>query len=61
MIAGLLRRLRHAERGQDTAEYGIALAVVGLVAGLVAFAIAGNTGSLWSKADSMIQVAIDNP
>ena len=61
MIAGLLRRLRHEERGQDTAEYGIALAVIGLVAGLVAFAIAGNTGSLWSKADSLIQVAIDNP
>ena len=61
MIAGLLRRLLHAERGQDTAEYGIALAVIGLVAGLVALAIAQNTGSLWSKANSLIQTAVDNP
>jgi len=61
MIAGLLRKFRHAEHGQDTAEYGIALAVIGLVAGLVALAIAQNTGSLWSKADSLIQVAVDNP
>jgi hypothetical protein len=61
MIAGLLRRLRHREHGQDTAEYGIALAVIGLVAGLIALAIAENTGSLWSKADSLIQIAVDNP
>jgi hypothetical protein len=61
MIAGLVRRVRHAEDGQDTAEYGIALAVVGVVAGILALAIAQNAGSLWSKADSLIQIAVDNP
>jgi hypothetical protein len=61
MIAGFLWKFRQTERGQDTAEYGIALAIVGLVAGVVALAIARNTGSLWSKADNLIQIAVDNP
>jgi len=61
MIGGFLRKFRQAERGQDTAEYGVALAIIGLVAGVVAFAIARNTGSLWSKADNLIQIAVDNP
>jgi hypothetical protein len=61
MMARLLRALRLTERAQDTAEYGIALAVVGLVAGITALAIAGNTGALWSKANSLIQTAVDTP
>ena len=39
------------------AEYGIALAVVGLVAALAALAIANNVGSLWSRANSIISSA----
>jgi hypothetical protein len=61
MMARLLRTLRMTERAQDTAEYGIALAVIGLVAGITALAVAGNTGSLWSKANNLIQSAVDNP
>ena len=60
-MARLLRTLRMTERAQDTAEYGIALAVIGLVAGITALAVAGNTGSLWSKANNLIQSAVDNP
>ena len=46
------------DAAQDMAEYGIALAVIGVVAGLAAFAIANNVGSLWSRANSMISAAV---
>jgi len=53
----LLKRLITDDAGQDMAEYGIALAVVGLVAALAALAIANNVGSLWSRANSIISMA----
>lgn len=53
----LLKRLITDDAGQDMAEYGIALAVVGLVAALAALAIANNVGSLWSRANSIISQA----
>ena len=53
----LLKRLITDDSGQDMAEYGIALAVVGLVAALAALAIANNVGSLWSRANSIISQA----
>jgi Flp pilus assembly pilin Flp len=54
----ILIRLVCDERAQDMAEYGIALAVIGLVAALAAFAIAQNVGSLWSKANSLVSSAV---
>jgi len=54
----ILMRLVCDDRAQDMAEYGIALAVVGLVAGLAAFALAQNVGSLWSKANSLVSSAV---
>jgi len=42
------------EAGQDLAEYGIALAVIGLVAAGAAIVIADNVGTLWSRANSVI-------
>src|SRR5438046_2518444 len=56
----LLKKLIAEDAGQDMAEYGIALAVVGLVAALAALAIANNVGSLWSRANSIISTA-SNP
>jgi len=56
-MADLVRRLVREEFGQDMAEYGIALAVIGVVAGLAAFAIANNVGALWSRANSLISTA----
>jgi len=53
----LLKKLIAEDAGQDMAEYGIALAVVGLVAALAALAIANNVGSLWSRANSIISQA----
>lgn len=56
-MTNLLNRLITDDAGQDTAEYGIALAVIGIVAGLAALAIANNVGSLWSRANSIISQA----
>ena len=53
----LLNRLIADNAGQDLAEYGIALATVGLVGALAAYAIANNIGSLWSKANSLVSQA----
>lgn len=61
MMALPARQLVGDEDGQDTAEYGIALATIGLVAGLAAILISANVGSVWSRANSVVQVAVDNP
>ena len=53
-----LKRLATDETAQDLAEYGIALAVIGLVAGAAAVVIATNVGSLWSRAQSLIANAV---
>jgi Flp pilus assembly pilin Flp len=50
----ILMRLVGKDSGQDMAEYGIALAVIGVGAGLAAIAIAGNVSLLWSQASSVI-------
>jgi Flp pilus assembly pilin Flp len=57
----LLKKLIVDDSAQDMAEYGIALAVVGLVAALAALAIANNVGTLWSKANSIISTAAGTP
>ena len=53
----MLARLVTDDRGQDLAEYGIALAVIGVVAGAAAVVIAKDVGTLWSKAQSVIDNA----
>jgi Flp pilus assembly pilin Flp len=53
----ILSRLMSDDRGQDLAEYGIALAVIGVIAGAAAVIIAGDVGSLWSRAQSVIDSA----
>ena len=58
MIRPWVMRFIKSERGQDLAEYGIALAVIGAGAALAAIAIAGNVNILWSKANSVIAAAI---
>ena len=45
------------EGAQDLAEYGIALAVIGFVAGAAAIFVAGGVGTLWSNAQSVIDKA----
>jgi Flp pilus assembly pilin Flp len=53
----LLARLLSDDRGQDLAEYGIALAVIGVVAGAAAVVIATDVGTLWSRAQSIVDSA----
>ncbi len=57
-MVAFLKKLVRDEQGQDLAEYGIALAVIGVGAALAAIAIAGNVSTLWSKADSIISQAV---
>ena len=50
-------RLLGDEAGQDLAEYGIALAVISILAGIAAVVIATDVGTLWSQAQSIVQSA----
>ena len=53
----LLERLLRQEAAQDLAEYGIALATISILAGIAAVIIAGDVGTLWSKAQNVIDSA----
>ncbi len=54
----LLGRLIREDTAQDLAEYGIALSVIGLIAGIAAVIIAQDVGTLWSRANSVISSAV---
>ena len=56
-MTGMFARLVTDNRGQDLAEYGIALAVIGVIAAAAAVVIALDVGTLWSRAQSMIDSA----
>ena len=57
-MMNIITKLVRDENGQDLAEYGIALAVIGLGAAVAAIAIAGDVSTLWSKASSIIDSAV---
>jgi Flp pilus assembly pilin Flp len=59
-MKGLMTKLLADEAGQDLAEYGIALAVIGTVAAAAAIIIANDVGTLWSKAQNVITSAATN-
>ena len=48
------------DRGQDLAEYGIALAVIVIGVVLIAVAIGGDVQSLWSNAQGIVQSVVDS-
>lgn len=50
-----ISRLLSTDSGQDLAEYGLALAVIGAVGATVATLISVNVGALWTNAQSVIQ------
>jgi len=56
-MLNLLRRLLREQTAQDLAEYGIALATISIVAIVVAVIVAGDVGTLWSRAQSVINSA----
>ena len=57
-MRNLVERALREEGGQDLAEYGIALAVIGTVAGAAAVFISTDVGTLWSRAQSVIHAAV---
>ena len=57
MLKLMMKRLFAEEVGQDLAEYGIALAVISVLAALVAIVIAQDVGTLWSQAQNVISSA----
>jgi len=56
----LLRKLAAEEAAQDLAEYGIVLAVIGIIAAAAAIVIAKDVGTLWSQAQTVISTATSN-
>jgi len=56
-MTALMMRLVADDAGQDLAEYGIALAVIGTIAAAAAIVIAKDVGTLWSKAQNVIDAA----
>jgi len=57
---GLIRKLIRDERGQDLAEYGIALAVIAAGVGLIAAAMGTDVQSLWSQSQSTIETVVNS-
>ncbi len=53
-MSAVFARLVRNDAGQDLAEYGIALAVIGTIAAAAAIVIAKDVGTLWSQAQSVI-------
>jgi Flp pilus assembly pilin Flp len=54
----LLSKLLADEAGQDLAEYGIALAIIGLGAGIVAATLATDVNAIWEASRDAIQDAL---
>jgi Flp pilus assembly pilin Flp len=57
-MTNLIKKLVRDEKGQDLAEYGIALAVIAVGAGAVAVTLAGNVNTLWTNAQAAIAAAL---
>ncbi len=57
-MLALLKKLVRDDRGQDLAEYGIALAVIAIGAAAIAVAIGTDVQTLWSNAQTDIHSAV---
>jgi hypothetical protein len=55
----LVGKLLRNERAQDLAEYGVALAILGVGAGAAAFAFATGVNEVWASANAAIANAAD--
>jgi len=56
-MLNLLSRLLREQTAQELAEYGIALATISIVAVVVAVIISKDVGTLWSRAQNVIDSA----
>lgn len=59
-MRSLLIRLVTHDRGQDLAEYGIALAIIATGVVLVAVSLGADVQSLWTTGQTSIGVAASN-
>jgi Flp pilus assembly pilin Flp len=57
-MMSFVKRLISEEKGQDLAEYGIALAVIAIGAAAAAVVIAGDVTELWQNGRDAIQSAL---
>jgi Flp pilus assembly pilin Flp len=57
---GLIRTLICDERGQDLAEYAIALAVITAAVGLIAVSMGTDVQSLWSNGAIPIETVVNS-
>lgn len=55
----VLKKLVRDDKGQDLAEYGIALAVIAVGAAAIAVAIGTDVNTLWSNAQTQIDSAVN--
>ena len=55
----LIWKLVSDDRGQDLAEYAMALAVITATVGLIAAAIGADVQTLWSHAQPVLRTVID--
>jgi len=55
----LIRRLIACSRGQDLAEYAMALGIISIGVVLIATAIGTDINTLWSRAQPALQTVID--
>jgi hypothetical protein len=56
-VIAAIKKLILDKGAQDFAEYGIALAIIGTVAGFVALAIHTDVSTIWVNAQSIIHTA----
>ena len=57
-MMNLIKKLVRDEKGQDLAEYGIALAVIAVGAGAVAVRSRVTSTTLWTNAQTAIAAAL---
>ena len=53
-MMNLIKKLVKDERGQDMAEYGIALAVITIAVGAIAASLGGSVKTIWQNAQTTI-------
>ena len=53
-MSAVFARFVTDDTGQDLAEYGIALAIIGTIAGIVAIIVAQDVSTLWSRANGVV-------
>jgi Flp pilus assembly pilin Flp len=59
-MSAVFARFVTDDTGQDLAEYGIALAIIGTIAGLVAIFVAQDVSTLWSRANGVVDSVATN-